>query len=195
MDFGDTGGSRGTKEILDNTTSAETAASSHADSIIRRFAAVYLLHDSRGEHRVSSRASGRRTCLSSATSCLFHQRSSGSLEEKIPSSSEAIIYSTSNCTQAPSLLRRPQSRSSHWFSNRGYSSQQRSHRENSQMGLRENPEIAEVWRMYFDGSLKLQGAGAGILFTAPGANTSDMPYSCYFQPLTMQQNMKLRFTD
>jgi hypothetical protein len=55
----------------------------------------------------------------------------------------------------------------------------------------DNPETAEVWRMYFDGSLKLHGAGAGILFTAPGANTSDMPFSCYFQPLTMQQNTKL----
>jgi ribonuclease HI len=31
-----------------------------------------------------------------------------------------------------------------------------------------NPEATEVWRMYFDGSLKLQGAGAGILFIAPG---------------------------
>jgi hypothetical protein len=31
----------------------------------------------------------------------------------------------------------------------------------------DNPETAEVWRMYFDGSLKLQGAGAGILFIAP----------------------------
>jgi ribonuclease HI len=29
-------------------------------------------------------------------------------------------------------------------------------------------EVVEVWRMYFDGSLKLQGAGAGILFIAPG---------------------------
>jgi ribonuclease HI len=32
----------------------------------------------------------------------------------------------------------------------------------------DNPETAEVWQMYFDGSLKLQGAGAGILFIAPG---------------------------
>jgi hypothetical protein len=32
----------------------------------------------------------------------------------------------------------------------------------------DNPETAEVWRMYFDGSLKLQGAGAGILFIASG---------------------------
>jgi hypothetical protein len=31
-----------------------------------------------------------------------------------------------------------------------------------------NPETTEVWRMYFYGSLKLQGAGAGILFIAPG---------------------------
>jgi ribonuclease HI len=30
----------------------------------------------------------------------------------------------------------------------------------------DNPEATEVWRMYFDGSLKLQGAGAGILFIA-----------------------------
>jgi ribonuclease HI len=32
----------------------------------------------------------------------------------------------------------------------------------------DNPEATEVWRMYFDGSLKLQGAGTGILFIAPG---------------------------
>jgi ribonuclease HI len=32
----------------------------------------------------------------------------------------------------------------------------------------DNPETTEVWRMYFDGSLKLQGAGAGILFITPG---------------------------
>jgi ribonuclease HI len=32
----------------------------------------------------------------------------------------------------------------------------------------DNPETTEVWRMYFDGSLKLQGAGTGILFIAPG---------------------------
>jgi ribonuclease HI/transposase InsO family protein len=32
----------------------------------------------------------------------------------------------------------------------------------------DNPEATEVWWMYFDGSLKLQGAGAGILFIAPG---------------------------
>jgi hypothetical protein len=32
----------------------------------------------------------------------------------------------------------------------------------------ENLETVEVWKMYFDGSLKLQGAGAGILFITPG---------------------------
>jgi hypothetical protein len=32
----------------------------------------------------------------------------------------------------------------------------------------DSPEVIEVWKMYFDGSLKLQGAGEGILFIAPG---------------------------
>ena len=32
----------------------------------------------------------------------------------------------------------------------------------------ENLEVAEVWKMYFDGSLRLQGAGEGILLIAPG---------------------------
>jgi ribonuclease HI len=31
----------------------------------------------------------------------------------------------------------------------------------------ESLEVAEIWRMYFDGSLRLQGAGAGTLFIAP----------------------------
>jgi ribonuclease HI len=31
----------------------------------------------------------------------------------------------------------------------------------------DSPEVTKVWTMYFDGSLKLQGAGAGILFIAP----------------------------
>jgi ribonuclease HI len=34
--------------------------------------------------------------------------------------------------------------------------------------LRNNPESIEVWKMYFDGSLKLQGVGAGILLITPG---------------------------
>jgi ribonuclease HI len=34
----------------------------------------------------------------------------------------------------------------------------------------ENLEAVEVSKMYFDGSLKLQGAGAGILFIAPGGD-------------------------
>jgi hypothetical protein len=33
----------------------------------------------------------------------------------------------------------------------------------------DNSEATKVWQMYFDGSLKLQGAGAGILFIAPGS--------------------------
>jgi hypothetical protein len=34
--------------------------------------------------------------------------------------------------------------------------------------VRDNLEASEVWQMYFNGSLKLQGAGAGILIIAPG---------------------------
>jgi ribonuclease HI len=32
----------------------------------------------------------------------------------------------------------------------------------------ESPEVTKIWRMYFDGSLRLQGARAGILFITPG---------------------------
>jgi ribonuclease HI len=32
----------------------------------------------------------------------------------------------------------------------------------------ESPEVNEIWRVYFDGALRLQGAGAVILFIAPG---------------------------
>jgi ribonuclease HI len=32
----------------------------------------------------------------------------------------------------------------------------------------ESPEVNLIWMMYFDGSLRQQGAGAGILFIAPG---------------------------
>jgi hypothetical protein len=59
----------------------------------------------------------------------------GPSKKKVSSSSEAIICSTSNCPQATSLLLRPQSHSSHWFSDWGYSSQQGSHWPNSQVGL------------------------------------------------------------
>jgi hypothetical protein len=31
----------------------------------------------------------------------------------------------------------------------------------------ESPEVTEIWRMYFDGSLRREGAGSGILFIAP----------------------------
>jgi hypothetical protein len=31
-----------------------------------------------------------------------------------------------------------------------------------------SPDVTEIWRIYFDGSLRLQGAGAGILFITLG---------------------------
>jgi ribonuclease HI len=33
-----------------------------------------------------------------------------------------------------------------------------------------NPELVEVWKIYFDGLLKLQGLGADILFIARGGD-------------------------
>jgi hypothetical protein len=54
----------------------------------------------------------------------------------------------------------------------------------------ENPEAAEAWKMYIDGSLRLQGAGVGILFIAPVIN-SNMRFSSCSQPPTMPQSMKL----
>jgi hypothetical protein len=55
----------------------------------------------------------------------------------------------------------------------------------------DNPETAEVWRMYFDGSLKLQGQVQGSSSLHPEVNNSNMLFNCYFQHPTMQQNTKL----
>jgi ribonuclease HI len=44
----------------------------------------------------------------------------------------------------------------------------------------DNPEATEVWRMYFDGLLKLQGAGAGILFIAPGGEQLKYAFQLLF---------------
>jgi hypothetical protein len=73
VDFRGSGSSRCTKEIPDNTTSAKAVPPSHTESVDQRSVVIHLLHDSRGEHRVSNRASRRRTCILSATSYLFHQ--------------------------------------------------------------------------------------------------------------------------
>jgi hypothetical protein len=54
----------------------------------------------------------------------------------------------------------------------------------------ESLEVTEIWRIYFDGSLRLQGAGAGILFIAPEVNNSSMHSSSYFQHPIIQQSMK-----
>jgi hypothetical protein len=56
-------------------TTPPATTPSYAQSAGRRSAPVYLLHDSRGKHRVSSRAGKGRTCVPNAASSLFHQRS------------------------------------------------------------------------------------------------------------------------
>ena len=73
MDFRSAGSARRVEKVPDNTASVKAATLSHAESADQRFVVVHLLHDSRGEHRVGSRVSRGRTCISSTTSRLFHQ--------------------------------------------------------------------------------------------------------------------------
>jgi hypothetical protein len=61
------------KKFLTTPPVLKAAAPSHAESVGRRSAVIYLLHDSRGEHHVGSRASRGRTCISNTASRLFHQ--------------------------------------------------------------------------------------------------------------------------
>jgi hypothetical protein len=68
-----TGSSRSIEEVLDHATSTEAAAPSHARSTGGRSVVIHLLHDSRGEHRVGSRAGRRRTHISNTASSLLHQ--------------------------------------------------------------------------------------------------------------------------
>ena len=49
VDFRSLGSSSCTEEIPDNTTNIKAAAPSHAESVGRRSAVIYLLHDSRGD--------------------------------------------------------------------------------------------------------------------------------------------------
>jgi hypothetical protein len=46
------------------------------------------------------------------------------------------------------------------------------------------------WKIYFDGSLKLGGAGAGVLFISQKENSLNMYSKSYGTPQTMKQNMK-----
>jgi hypothetical protein len=73
VDHRSTGSSRCTKEVLDHATSAKVATLSHVRPADRRSAVIHLLHDSRGDHRVSSRASRGRAHISSIASGLLHQ--------------------------------------------------------------------------------------------------------------------------
>jgi hypothetical protein len=46
------------------------------------------------------------------------------------------------------------------------------------------------WKMYFDGSLKLGGAGAGVLFISQKENILNTYSKYYGKPQIMKQNMK-----
>jgi hypothetical protein len=64
---------RGTEKVFDYTTNTQATPPSYAKLVGGRSVVIHLLHDSRGKHRVSSRASGGRTCIPSAASNLLHQ--------------------------------------------------------------------------------------------------------------------------
>jgi hypothetical protein len=136
VDHRSSGSFRVTKEVPDHTTGTQATTPSYIRTAGRRSAAIYFLHDSRGKHRVGSRAGRRRARIPSAAFDLLYQRSPRSLKDKISSSSEAIIRSTSNCSQALTLL---VDFVSEWTKNK----------------VPESPEAVQVWRMYFDGSLRL----------------------------------------
>jgi hypothetical protein len=52
VDHRSTGGSRSNEEILDHSANTQATMPSYARSAGRRFAAIYLLHDSHGKHYV-----------------------------------------------------------------------------------------------------------------------------------------------
>jgi hypothetical protein len=79
VDHRGTRSSRGTEKVPDYATSTQATTLSHAKSAGKRSVVIHLLHDSRGEHRISSRAGGKRTYISSTTSSILHQRSSRTL--------------------------------------------------------------------------------------------------------------------
>jgi hypothetical protein len=99
-----TGSSRSTKKVPDYTTSTQATTPSHAESASRRSVVIHLMHDSHGEHRVSSRAGGGRTYIPGAASGLLHQRSSRAIKNEISPSQETAICGTSNRSQALSQL-------------------------------------------------------------------------------------------
>jgi hypothetical protein len=63
VDHRGTGSSRGTEKVPNYTTSTQATTPSHAKLAGRRSVVIHLLHYSRGKHRVSSRAGGRRTYI------------------------------------------------------------------------------------------------------------------------------------
>jgi hypothetical protein len=73
VDHRSIGRSRSIEKVPDHATSTQAATPSHAKSAGRRSVVIHLLHDSRGEHHVGSRAGRGRTHISSIASGLLHQ--------------------------------------------------------------------------------------------------------------------------
>jgi hypothetical protein len=84
MDNRSTGSPRCTEEVPDHTTSTEAITPSHARLAGRRSAVIHLLHDSHGEHRISSRAGRGRARIYSTASIYFISEVLGPSKKKYP---------------------------------------------------------------------------------------------------------------
>ena len=54
--------------------------------------------------------------------------------------------------------------------------------------------IPEHWVIYFDGSLKIDGGGAGVLFISPKGEQLKYVFQILFSWQTMKQNMRHCYT-
>jgi hypothetical protein len=84
VDHKSTGSSRCTKEVLDHATSTKAAMPSHVRSAGRRSIVIHILHDSRGDHRVSNRVGRRRACISVQHPVYFISEVLGPSKKKYP---------------------------------------------------------------------------------------------------------------
>jgi ribonuclease HI len=199
VDHRSTEGSRGTEEVLDHPASTQATMLSYAWSAGRRSAPVYLMHDSCGEHRVSSQTGRGGARYPVQHLVYFISEVLGSSKIRYPQVQKllyAVLLTARNLrhyfddhkvivvTGFPigDILHNKEAirRIAKWACELGAHDIEFRPRtaiktqalvefisEWTEHQVPKSPEVAEVWRMYFDGSLKLQGASAGILFIAP----------------------------
>jgi hypothetical protein len=200
VDHRSAGSSQCAKEVLDHATSTKAATPSHARSAGRRSAVIHLLHDSLGEHRVSSRAGKKGHAYPVQHLVYFISEVLGASKKKYPQV-QKLLYTVLLTARKlrhyfddhkvivvtgfliGDILHNKEAigRIAKWACDLGSHDIEFRPRttiktqalvdflsEWTEQQVPDNPEATEVWQMYFDGSLKLQGAGARILLIAPG---------------------------